>query len=91
MSDSHRTDCALSAIDLMAAWLGCPDGPPDLMVERLRSHVDGHPSRDRLVGATELIMGMTYLCGSMLVMRELETGVLAQETLLDLALEFAQD
>ena len=80
MSNPQRTECARSAIELMAAWLGCPDGPSDRLVERLRNQVDGHPSGDRVVGATELIMGMTYLCGSLLVMREFETGITGQET-----------
>jgi hypothetical protein len=91
MPNAQQTACARSAIELMAAWLDCPDGPPDRLVERLRSHVEGHPSQDSLIGAAELVMGMTYLCGSLLVMREFETGITAQETLLDLALEYAGD
>src|SRR4051812_46590063 len=91
MSNPRQTECARSAIELMAAWLESPDGPPDRLVESLRSHIEEHPSKDRLIGAAELVMGMTYLCGSLLVMRELETGITAQETLLDLALEYAGD
>lgn len=36
-------------------------------------------------------MGLTYLCGSLLVLREQETGITARETVQVLALEYAQD
>ena len=74
------------AIELMASWLDSPDGQPELLLNGLRRHVEGHPSQDRLVGATELIMGMTHLCGSLLVLREFEIGAPAKQTLGALAL-----
>ena len=78
------------AIELMASWLDSPDGQPELLLEELRRHVEAHPSQDRLVAATELIMGMTHLCGSLLVLREFEIGAPAKQTLGALAL-YAQD
>jgi hypothetical protein len=90
MPDSPRPACARDAIELMTAWLDSPDGPPDLMLSRLRDHVQGHPSGD-LYGATTLIMGMIYLCGSLLALREHETGNTTRQTLCDLGLEYAQD
>jgi hypothetical protein len=35
-------------------------------------------------------MSMTYLCGTLLMLRERETGASAQETLRDLALHYAE-
>ena len=90
MPDSPRPDCACNAIELMTAWLDSPDGPSDLMLSRLGDHIQGHPSGD-LYGATSLIMGMIYLCGSLLALREHETGNTTRQTLRDLGLEYAQD
>ena len=92
MSSSDHVRSARSAIDLMKAWLDCPEGaPPDGMIECLRSKVEQHPTGDGFVGAIELIMGLVRLTGSLLVMRELETGVPDWETLMDLASEWASD
>ena len=75
----------------MTSWMDSPDGPPDLLLSRLcRNHVQGHPKGD-LYGATSLIMGMIYLCGALLALRERETGIPMRQTLRDLALEYAQD
>ena len=90
MPDSTRPDSALTAIELMTAWLDSPDGPPDLRLSRLRDHVQGHPNGD-LYGATSLIMGLIYLCGSLLALREHETGNTTRQTLRDLGLRYAQD
>src|SRR4051794_36459056 len=35
------------AVELMASWLDSPDGKPDLLLDTLRRHVEGHPSQDR--------------------------------------------
>ena len=90
MPDSTRPDSALNAIEVMTAWLDSPDGPPDLLLSRLRDHVQGHPDGD-LYGATSLIMGLIYLCGTLLALREHETGITTRQTLRELALKFAQD
>jgi hypothetical protein len=91
MSDLRRTESARMAIELMTTWLECPDDEPARLVEYLRRHIDRQPSPNRHVVAAELIMGMTYIAGSLLVLRELEVGITAQETLLELALEYAQE
>jgi hypothetical protein len=75
----------------MTAWLDTPDGPPDLLISRLENHIQEHPSGDPLSGAVTLIMGMIYLCGSLLVLREYETGISMRQTVRDLGLEYAQD
>ena len=75
----------------MTAWLDSPAGPPDLLIDCLISHLDGPSSKANLSRAVELIMGFTYLTGSLLVVLESETGVPAQQTVRKLALEYAQD
>ena len=79
------------AIALMSAWSARPDGPPDLLVEDLRRHFDHRPPEDALVVATELIMGMTTLCGTVLLLNEEATGLDVRIILQELGLEFAQD
>jgi len=78
------------AVELLTAWLDAPDGPPDLFLDRLTSQLDGPSPTENLARAVELIMGFTYLSGSLLCVREHETGVPAQETLRHLALEYAE-
>jgi hypothetical protein len=90
MPDSPRPNCARNAIEVMTAWLDSPDGPPDLMLSRLCKTVQGHPKGD-LYGATSLIMGMIYLCGSLLALREHETGNTTRQTLRDLGQEYARE
>jgi len=87
---SPRPDSSRNAIDLMTAWLASPDGPPDLLQLRMRHLIQGHP-HGSLAGAVTLIMGMIYFCGSLLVLRELETGISPQQTVRDFGLEYAQD
>ncbi len=87
MSDSRRPESARSAIELMTAWLDSPDGPPDLLIDCLCNHLKESP--DELTAAVELIMGQTYLCGSLLVLLEEETGVEARKTLQQFALHYA--
>jgi hypothetical protein len=88
----RRSDCVQGAFELMTAWLACPteDDPPDLLLETLRQRIEEHPSGDRLVGAVELTMGLTYLCGCLLTLRELDDGITAQQTIQDLALGLAE-
>jgi len=90
MPRSPRPDSAGNAIDLMTAWLDSPDGPPDLLQFRLRHHIQGHPDGN-FAGAVTLTMGMIYLCGSLLALREHETGITPQQTVRDFGLEYAQD
>lgn len=90
MPDSSRTESVRNAIDLMTAWLDSPDGPPDLLLDRLGAQIEGHPGGDRLGGAVTLIMGLTHLCGSLLVLREQETGISTTQTVRTLGLEYAR-
>jgi len=91
MPNEQRPASTRSAIELMTAWLDSPNGPPDLLVECLISHLDGRSPRDNLSHAIELIMGLTYLSGSLLVLLEDETGIPARNTVRHLALQYAQD
>ena len=89
MPDLHRPDSARKAIEVMTAWLESPDGSPDLLLSRLRAEVQDHPNGD-LYGSVSLIMGMIYLCESMLALREHETGITTGRTLRELGLKYAQ-
>jgi len=91
MPNEQRPASTRSAIELMTAWLDSPNGPPDLLVDCLISHLDGRSPRDNLSHAIELIMGLTYLSGSILVLLEDETGIPARDTVRRLALQYAQD
>jgi len=79
------------AIELMTAWLECPDDSVSPLAERLKSIIsepcagDGH-----LAGAVELILGLTSLNGSLLFLLEERSGIAAGETLQELALQFAR-
>jgi hypothetical protein len=90
MTTTGPPERARDAIELMTAWSDRPDGPPDLLADCLRRHIDERPPEARVVAAVELLMGMTYVCGSLLVLREEECGVTAQETLRTLALHYAE-
>lgn len=79
------------AIELMTAWSARPDGPPDLLIESLHTHLDNRPPERALVAATELIMGMTTLCGAVLALNEEATGLDMHATLRELALYYAED
>ena len=74
------------AIEVMSAWLAQPDGPPDLLIECLRRHLAKRPPEKALAAATELIMGMTTLCGTVLAINEEATGIDVRATLRELAL-----
>ena len=89
MDDARRMASLQGAVEVMTAWLAAPDGPPDLLVEVLERRIGEHPSGDRVIAATELVMGMTHLCGSVLTLRELDDGIPALQTLQDLALNLA--
>jgi hypothetical protein len=90
MPHPSRLEGIKGAIELVTAWLDSPDGPPPLMVNTLRRRMDEHPSGDRVIGAVEVVMGLTHLCGYLLVLREFENGVTCQETIQKLAAEFAR-
>ena len=53
-------------------------------------HIHEHPD-GKLAGAVTLVMGMIYLCGSLLALREHDTGITSQQTVRDLGLEYATD
>jgi hypothetical protein len=57
----------LNAIELMTSWLESPDDLSELYLLRLRSHLAERPDADAMAGAVELVMGMTALCGGLLV------------------------
>ncbi len=90
MLDSQRPESVRLAIELMAAWLQRPNGPPDLLIACLRHQLHERPDGDELAAAVELIMGLVYFNGSLLVLREEETGTPTRETVQELALEFAR-
>ena len=91
MSSTTPPNCARDAIELMTAWADRPDGPPDLLVDCLRRHIDERPAEVRVAAGVDLVMSMTHLCGSLLMLREHESGLTAQETLRELALHYATD
>ena len=55
------------AIELMTSWLESPDDLSELYVLRLRSNLADRPDGDTVAGAVQLVMGMTELCGGLLV------------------------
>ena len=79
------------AIGVMAAWSASPDGPPDLLIETLRRHLDSRPPEQALAAAFELIMGMTTLCGTVLALNEVAGGLDMGATLRELALRYVED
>jgi hypothetical protein len=79
------------AIRVMTAWSARPDGPPDLLIETLRGHLDTRPPEQALAAATELIMGMTTLCGMVLALNEEATGLDMHATLREIALRYVED
>jgi hypothetical protein len=91
MPDTPGPPSARAAVDLMTAWLDRPDGPPDLMLARLHSYVAERPDGNQVAGAVELVMGMIHLCGTLLALREHETGIAMERTVRDLALGYAQE
>jgi hypothetical protein len=80
-----------AAIGVMTAWSARPDGPPDLLIETLRRHLHTRPPQQALAAATELIMGMTTLCGALLALNEEATGLDMRATLRELALLYVED
>ena len=86
-----RAQSVRKAIGLMTAWSAQPDGPPGLLIECLGQHLDTQPPERALVEATELIMGMTTLCGELLALNELATGVDMHVILQEVALGYATD
>src|SRR5687768_16502518 len=90
MHYARRAESNQAALALMTAWVASPDGPPSLLCDTLERHVEGHPSGDKLNGAAEIIMGLTHLCGFLLVLREVESGITGRQTLQEVALHFSQ-
>jgi hypothetical protein len=93
---SERSACTPAqgvrdAVGLMTAWTAQPDGPPDLLIEVLGGHLGSRPPVLALAEATELIMGMTTLCGALLALNEFETGVDMQVILREIALQYARE
>jgi len=88
---STRAQSVRDAIGVMTAWSARPDGPPDLLIETLRRHLDTRPPEQALAAATELIMGMTTLCGMVLALNEEATGLDIHATLREIALRYVED
>jgi len=76
------------AIGLMTAWSAQPDGPPDLLIQTLCGHLDARPPAEARAAATELLMGMTTLCGILLALNEEATGLDMRATLREIALQY---
>ena len=86
-----RAQSMRNAIAVMTAWSAQPDGPPDLLIDCLRQHLDTQPPEQALAAAAELIMGMTSLCGMLLALNEEATGLDIEATLRELAIRYAED
>ena len=86
-----RAQSMRNAIAVMTAWAAQPDGPPDLLIDCLCAHVDTYPPEQALAAATELIMGMTSLCGMLLALNEEATGLDMETTLRELAIRYVED
>ena len=91
MMPTTRAQSMRDAIALMTAWSAQPDGPPDLLINCLRQHLDTHPPEEALAAAAELIMGMTSLCGMLLALNEEAAGLDMQATLRELAIRYVED
>ena len=78
------------AIGVMTAWSARPDGPPDLLIETLRRHLNTRLPEQALAAAMELIMGMTSLCGAVLALNEVASGLDMGATLRELALRYVE-
>ena len=79
------------AVGLMTAWSAQPDGPPDLLIEVLGGHLGARPPVKALAEATELVMGLITLCGSLLALNELATGLDMHDILREVALRYAEE
>lgn len=79
------------AIELMTAWLECPDDSIGPLAERLQRIIsEPCAGASQLAGAVELVLGLTSLNGSLLFLLEERSGMTARETLQELALQFAR-
>ena len=85
---TSRAQNMRDAIAVMTAWSAQPDGPPDLLMSCLRHQLDVQPPELALAAATELIMGMTNLCGMLLALNEEASGLDMEATLRELALHY---
>jgi len=86
-----RAQSVRDAIELMTAWAAHPDGQHDLLVATLRRHLEGRTPVQALAAATQLIMGMTSLCGTLLALNEEATGLDGLTILRTIALQYAED
>lgn len=78
MSDP-RVDGLRSAIRVMTAWAE-GDTQPGFMADQVVA-MTLHESTDRLAAWTELVSGLSNLCGVLLMHVETTTGATPQETL----------
>ena len=78
------------AIELMTAWLECPDDSMSLAARLQRIISEPCAGDGHLAGAVELVLGLTSLNGSLLFLLEERSGITARETLQELALQFAR-
>jgi len=78
-----------NAIELMTSWLESPDALSELFVRRLRTTIAERPDGDAVAGAVQLVMGMTELCGGLLITLADATEVTESEALQQFALLYA--
>jgi hypothetical protein len=78
-----------NAIELMTSWLESPDALSELFVRRLRTNIAERPDGDAVAGAVQLVMGMTELCGGLLITLADATEVTESEALQQFALLYA--
>jgi hypothetical protein len=79
-----------NAIEMMTSWLESPDDLSELYLLRLRSNLADRPDGDALAGAVELVMGMTALCGGLLVTLAEASEATESEILQRFALLYAE-
>ena len=91
MMQITRAQSMRNAIAVMTAWSAQPDGPPDLLIDCLRQHLDTQPPEHALAAAAELIMGMSSLCGLLLALNEEATGLDMEVILRELAIRYVED
>ncbi|PKW25400.1 hypothetical protein [Phycicoccus duodecadis] len=81
-----RLDNVRDAIRVMTAWADAPDGSR-FMSEQVMSILQ--ESDDESFALLNLSLGLSNLCGYLLVMREADTGATLEETLQEIARRIA--
>ena len=78
-----------TAIGVMTAWASDNDDEPEFTARYLASLTAGGTVKDQVLTQAQIISGLVNLAGSLLVLRDAETGVPPQATLRELAQHIA--